>query len=284
MEYRQLGGSGLTVSRIGFGGAVLGIRNYTRTFDATTPGDERTALFLISEAIDRGITLFDTAQGYGAGLSEDLIGRVVGNRDDLVVSSKIPGWKDASNPREDVETALRRLRRERIDLMQVHGLSFTTKQSDRLLEQGGLVECLERLRDEGKIGHIGFTSEDTNPSCYNLIESGRFETAQLSFSLMQTDAYNAYRKTGTMVAAAERGMGILTMRTLTSGSAQRFMTAIGVDPGPDFPRHLLRFVLANPLVDCALVGMMTREEIVSNVAVFDMPPLDLNALVNPHVP
>jgi len=283
LEFRELGGTGLRISRVGFGGAVLGIRNYGRPLAAARPADAAAAERLVAAAIDRGTTLFDTAEAYGEGLSETVLGAVVGNRADFVVSSKYAAWKPEMGVEDMVEASLRRLRRDRIDLLQIHGLSYTADQRARILAPGGVLERMERLREAGKVGALGFTAEDNNPVVYELIETGRFGTVQLSYNLVQTDAWNPRRGCGPMVVAAGRGMGVMSMRVMTSGVVHRFLAAAGVTPPPDLGRHLLRFVLGNPVIDAALVGMTTEAEIDEAAAAAEAPPMDLEALLDPFV-
>ncbi|HKT39927.1 MAG TPA: aldo/keto reductase, partial [Ktedonobacterales bacterium] len=119
MEYRQLGASGLRVSVIGLGGNTFG--RYADQLQTTA---------IVHQAIESGINMIDTADIYGNGVSEELLGNAIqGHRDDLVIATKV-GMRMGDGPNEygssrrriiaGWEASLRRLRIEAIDLYQIH--------------------------------------------------------------------------------------------------------------------------------------------------------------------
>ncbi|MGO7038889.1 aldo/keto reductase [Rhizobium acaciae] len=119
----------------------------------------------ISRAIELGIRFFDTASNYGAGHSEEVLGRAIGNRDDIVIATKFgfatdPETKQATGAfadeafiRRSVEISLRRLKRDRLDLLQFHLNDFPLEQSDAVFD------TLEALRAEGKIDAFGWSTD-----------------------------------------------------------------------------------------------------------------------------
>ncbi len=155
MEYVKLGGSPLTVSRLGFGCDPIGGHAWGEV-------DADEARRAIAAAVDSGITLFDTADCYGRGDSERLLGEALrSRRDEVVIASKFgvrtgagggtvydnsPAWLDTA-----LDASLDRLGVERIDLYQVHYW-------DRQTPVAEIFDRLERKRADGKIGFYGVTN------------------------------------------------------------------------------------------------------------------------------
>lgn len=150
MDYGRLGSSGLVVSRIG-----LGTNNFGGRIDL-----ERTRA-VIDRAIDQGITLFDTADMYGAGKSEEFIGQCLGQRrHDVVIATKLANpmgegpYRRGTSRRyimSAVEDSLRRLRTDYIDLYQVHRPDPETP----ILET---LQALDDLVHQGKVRYIGHSN------------------------------------------------------------------------------------------------------------------------------
>ena len=132
-----------------------------------------------------------------------------------------------------------------------------------------MLETLEKARNDGLIRHIGFTTEDQNAAVYHFIASGRFEVMQVQYNLLFQHPYSPDRPFGCMLAAHAAGMGIVTMRSLTSGAFQRWMATVRPDDSFDYSASLLQFNLSNPLVDVALAGMRTPQEVDRNIAVLN---------------
>ncbi|MBW7458545.1 hypothetical protein K0U00_31335, partial [Paenibacillus sepulcri] len=154
---------------------------------------------------------------------------------------------------------------DRIDLLQIHGDSFKPEQTDDILSSGGMAEQMLRLKEEGLVGHIGFTSEDNNDAVYRLIRSGAFDTVQLCYNFIFQHPYEPSRPFGSLLEAEKAGMGILTMRTPTSGTFQRWIQMVNPGNTFDYTPALIQFVLSNPYVDVALMGMRDAEIVRSNV-------------------
>jgi len=274
MEYTTLGGTGAIVSRLGFGGAAIGLTNYVYAFDPADPAVHARSIAAIEAALAGGINYFDTAPGYGNGLSERIFGEALEGVDavaghPLFLASKLSPATPAGQVRRLVSESLERLRRDRLDLVQLHGSSYSLEDVDRLLAPGGLVEHLAALRDEGLVGAIGFTSEDSNDGVYRLIRSGAFATVQLCYNLIYQHPYEPSRPFGSLFTAEEHGLGIITMRGTTSGILQRWIQTVNPANTFDYTPALIQFVLSNPLVDVALVGMRTTDEVRANVALVD---------------
>jgi aryl-alcohol dehydrogenase-like predicted oxidoreductase len=159
MQQRSLGRERpLTVSALGLG--CMGMSEFYG------PGDEAESIATIQRALELGITFFDTADMYGSGHNEELVGRALkGRRDDVVIATKFGVVRDENGRRIDssgpyakraVEASLRRLQTERIDLYYMH-----RRNPDVPIEE--TVGALAELVAEGKIGHIGLSeiSADT---------------------------------------------------------------------------------------------------------------------------
>ena len=218
----------------------------------------------IRRAVELGVTYFDTAPGYGGGAGESIYGEALdGAASDVFVATKVS--LDAGDVRASLETSLSLLRMDAVDLVQIHGNSYTGEQADAILAPGGMLEQLERLKDEGLTRFVGFTSEDNNAAVFRFIACGRFDVMQISYNLLHQHPAEWTRPFGSLFEARDAGVGVVTMRTLTSGIFQKWVNAVRPDDGFDYTPSLLQFVLSNPLVNVALVGMRTVDEVERNV-------------------
>ncbi len=276
MEYRTFGRTGVPVSALGFGGAPAGLSGYIAPWDAADEASQAAVARAVRVALDQGITYFDTAPGYGGGISEEVIGRALGaDRARVFLATKTPGsrWHPAGI-RAELEASLRRLGTDYVDLLQFHGGWYTAEAAAQILEQGGL-DTYERLRDEGKVRFLGFTAEGPNGAVERLVATGRFDALMMCFNLIyQTPG--AYRNRTlppetVLSQARAQAMAILTMRTLTSGVFQRWLGQIApaVLDAVDWNAALLGYVLSHPQVDVALVGMRSEDEVMRNVQLVD---------------
>lgn len=266
METQTLGRTGATVSRLGFGGAPAGLANYLEAYTPEDRAQRDAVVAALQRAVELGVTYFDTAPAYGEGASEAIYGEALaGLGERIFLATKIV--PDTSDVRAGVEASLKRLRRDTLDLVQIHGSSYSDAQAETLLAPGGMVAQLEALRDEGLIRFLGFTTEDNNPAVYRFIASGRFDVMQLCYNLLYQHPAEWTRPFGSMFEAEKQQMGIVTMRTVTSGLLQKWIRWVDPDNTFDYTPALLQFVLSNPMVDVALVGMRSVEEVEANVRI-----------------
>jgi aryl-alcohol dehydrogenase-like predicted oxidoreductase len=272
MRYAQLGRTGLRVSRLGLGGFPSGGRHLRAGGDPWPPPGRRDAVATLHRAIARGINYVDTAPAYGDGNSEEIYGEALaGRREQVVLATKCP-WKgvDAAAVTASVEASLRRLRTDRVDVMQFHGGMFEPAEVDHILAE--LTPALERLRDQGKIRFVGFTVEEPW-TARPLIASGRFDVVQLRYNLIyQGAALHA------LPEASAAGMGVAVMRPLTSGILQREVAVL--EPGREIAKVYelaLKFVLADSRVHVANVGMRWPAEVDRNADLVEAfePPADM---------
>jgi aryl-alcohol dehydrogenase-like predicted oxidoreductase len=193
MEFRQLGGSGLTVPALSLGTGTFG--GGTEFFKAwgTTGADEATRL--ISICLDAGVTMFDTADVYSNGLSEEELGKAIKGRRDKVLISTKSTFRFSDEPNDvgssrfhlikQVEGSLKRLGTDVIDLFQLHGFDAMTP-----IEE--VTSTLDDLVRQGKIRYLGCS----NFSGWHLMKSlgvqdrhgyARYVAHQAYYSLVGRD-------------------------------------------------------------------------------------------------
>jgi aryl-alcohol dehydrogenase-like predicted oxidoreductase len=159
MEYRRLGASGLKVPALSFGAGTFG--GSGPLFGAWGTTDAREARRLVDICLDAGVTMFDTADVYSAGASEEVLGQAVkGRRDRVLLSTKtsLPtgdGPEDAGSSRSRLiracDAALRRLGTDHIDLFQLHAYDAGTPVEEVLSTLDGLVRA-------GKVRYLGVSN------------------------------------------------------------------------------------------------------------------------------
>jgi aryl-alcohol dehydrogenase-like predicted oxidoreductase len=208
MDFVDIGGTGLRTSRIGLGTWAIGSWMWGGAGDASS-------IATIRAALDRGITLIDTAPTYGRGHAEEIVGRALaGRRDEAVIATKAgllwdetgQVWPDATPARlvKQVEDSLRRLRTDRIDIYQLEG---TDPQSP--IEQ--TAEALGRLLGAGKIRAIGAT--DLSPAQMQAFRSvAPLHVVQPLYNLFEREA-----ERDVLPYAARHGLTALTYGALCHG-------------------------------------------------------------------
>src|SRR5215208_2706038 len=217
MEYRQLGRSGLRVSTI-----TLGTMGFGGTGWATPVGqiDVEGARKQIRMARDAGVNLFDTADVYSNGLSEEILGKALGSdRDEVLIATKVrlpmgEGPNDAGLSRHHIirsaEASLRRLGTDYIDLFQVHEWDGHTPLEETL-------SALDHLVNSGKVRYIGCS----NYSAWHIMKAlgiserknlQRFVSQQIHYSLQARDAEYEL-----VPVALDQGVGILVWSPLAGG-------------------------------------------------------------------
>jgi aryl-alcohol dehydrogenase-like predicted oxidoreductase len=275
MEYRRLGKTGLEVSAIAFGGAPAGLTNYLDAYSPAEAAQREQVVQAIVRALELGVTYFDTALAYGDGESERIYGEArrrageLGRR--MILATKTPASQRAYEAvLQSAETSLRNLGVDTIDVLQFHGSVWREAEVAAVLSGGGL-DAYRELQRQGKVRFVGFTSETCSPGTYELVRSGAFDVLQIAYNVFYQDACNLMVKAGPIVEAKEREMGVVTMRSLSSGVFQKWLgqQAPAVVGAVDGYALALQYVLSNPLIDSALVGMRTAAEVERNVRLVD---------------
>ena len=168
MKYRSFGNTDLQVSAVGFGAWGIGGASMAGQMPIGWGStDDETSIAALHRAYDRGINFYDTADFYGLGRSETLIGEVFGNRSDVVIATKVGHrltrkgeiYTDYSGAyiREACEKSLIRLQRDTIDFYHLH----TAKVKD--LKNGDCIKAMEALVQEGKIRYWGVSLNTFHP-------------------------------------------------------------------------------------------------------------------------
>ncbi len=291
MKDTTLGRTGLRVSRIAFGTWQLG-GDWGTT-------DSRTAIAAIRWAADRGVALFDTAQGYGFGASEQLLAEALRpfDRSELVIATKgglrpadgggvsrdaSPAWITSG-----VESSLRALDTDYIDLYQVHWPDPATPFADT-------ADALAKLVADGKIRHVGVSNFDAS-QMDEFSATLPVETLQPPYHLFRRDA-----EAGILPYAAAHDIGVLIYGPLAHGLLGGQMTAdttfapgdwrgrSEMFTGDGYARNLavvgqlealardelgtsvsnlaIAWTLANPAVDVAIVGTRSARHITDAIA------------------
>jgi hypothetical protein len=101
------------------------------------------------------------------------------------------------------------------------------------------------------------------------MRSGRFDAVQMCYNFIFQHPYEPSRPFGSLLEAEKHHLGIATMRAPTSGTFQRWIAMVNPSNTFDYTRALIQFVLSNPCVDVALIGMRTARRVIENVAICD---------------
>jgi aryl-alcohol dehydrogenase-like predicted oxidoreductase len=304
MEYRYLGRSGFRVPVLGFGTGTFGGKG--PLFSAWGRTEVAEARRLVDICLDAGVTLFDTADAYSDGRSEEILGAALeGRRDRAIVSTKIglrsgPGENDAGLSRHHivagVEGSLRRLGTDYIDLLQVH-------QFDAMTPVEAVMSALDDLVRAGKVRYIGAS----NWSGWQLMKSlavsdrygwARFVANQAYYSLIGRDY-----EWELMPAGLDQGLGAVVWSPLGWGrltgrirrgqplpaSSRLHETAqfappvdderlyrvvdalieVAEETGHTVPQVAINWLLQRPTVSSVLIGARDERQLRENLGAVD---------------
>lgn len=306
MNQRTLGNTGLTVSEIGMGTWALGGREW---------GDigETEAVNLLRYAFESGVTYYDTADQYGGGRVEKLLGEAfsaLGDR--VVIATKLGyeldsdgwishGWKHPTfnvSPdyiRNAVEGSLTRLKREAIDFYQFHSPPPPEAWDDAF-------GTMEALKTEGKIRFYGLCL-GTEAHALQAINATGISSLMLTYNILTQEMSSPVMDT-----AAENGIAVTVRQPLSSGLLSGMLTpdttfaendyrktwprekflndlerveqvkSIIKNKARSLPQAALKFILAHPAVSCVVPGMMTPAQVDDSVATSDAAPLPESVL------
>jgi len=202
MRYRNLGHSGLAVSTIGMGCVTFGRET-----------DKRTSLPIMDHAFEHGITLFDTAEAYGQGASELVVGEWLQSRnlrDQIVLATKVNGTLTRQRIVSSVEASLKRLRTDCIDLLQTHVWDESTPLEETL-------DALTILVQQGKVRHVGCSNYSASQLAAALTlshETGlsRMVSVQPPYNLVQRDI-----EADLLPLCASENIGVISYSPLAAG-------------------------------------------------------------------
>jgi L-galactose dehydrogenase/L-glyceraldehyde 3-phosphate reductase len=316
MQKRRFGRTGLEVSVLTFGcGAVGGLM---------TKGDPKDQEKAVARALELGINHFDTAPQYGSGASEENLGRILASlKPDVIVSTKVripPADRGRIGAfiAASMDASLKRLRRDSVDLFQLHNPLALQVAGEKLSPEevlGEVVPALQRLRGAGKTRFLGFTAIGDTPALHKLIDSGAFDGAQVPYNALNPSAgaalpqnYPAQDYGRLLERAQARGVGTIGIRVLAGGalSGREERHALGmpvVEPigsGSTYKADVerarrleplvreghagsltelaMRFAIAHPGLSTTEIGLATIGELEAAASAINKGPLSPRAL------
>ncbi|PWK13059.1 aldo/keto reductase [Tumebacillus permanentifrigoris] len=264
MEQRRFGNTGLTVSALGYGAGHIGRPEMT----------EQEAEQILHTVLDLGITLIDTARGYG--LSEERIGRHLAHRrQEFVLSTKVgysvEGYEDWTGPTitAGIDRALKTLHTDYLDIVHLHSCPL------EVLQQGDVVEALVRAEEAGKIRVAAYSGE--NEALQYAIDSGAFGSLQFSVNICDQRVIDNGLK-----LAYEHELGVIAKRPLANAPwrfaerpvgeyAEEYwvrLQEMGLSPGElEWDEFALRFTAFLPGVSTCIVGTSRIENLKRNAEI-----------------
>lgn len=253
MRLRRFGSTGLQVSPLGLGTVKFGRDRAVKYPEPFTLPDDAEAGRLLALAADLGINLIDTAPAYGE--SEARLGRLLaGQRHAWLICTKVGEQFDphsgdsrfdfsAAHVRASVETSLRRLGTDCLDIVLVH----SDGNDEAILHGSGAVETLERMKQEGKIRSFGMSTKTV---------AGGLAALEICDCVMATYHPGHVTERPVLDRALALDRGVLIKKALSSGHLS--------DGGSVSDRF--RFIRAHPGVHSVVIGTLNRDHLRANVA------------------
>lgn len=280
MLKKTLGGTGLEVTQLGYGS--MGLRG-PKTWGVRVASEEAADTFLNS-VLDAGINFIDTSPDYG--ISEERIGRYIsGRRSEFYLATKcgcvytqhddhleIDHVWDRDVVARNLETSLKRLQTDCIDILQFHGGEAES------LQRAGLIETLLEFREQRMIRFIG--SSSSLPKLPAMIELGVFDTFQIPYSCLAPQHHDLITK------AAETGAGIIIRGGVAQGGPDAEIQRDALNAvwskaklddvlpaGMQRAELILRYTLSHPHCHTTIVGTCNADHFAENLASTDAGPL-----------
>ncbi|HEY9715700.1 MAG TPA: aldo/keto reductase [Chroococcales cyanobacterium] len=298
MKYRDFGKTGIKVSEIGFGGWAIGGSEHGNSYG---PTNDKESLEAIHKAIDQGCNFFDTADVYGWGHSEELLGKALkGKRDHLIIATKVGGDFYQGNGfqtftpdyiRFALAKSLERLRTDYLDVYQLHNPPL------KLLNRPETYEVLKELKREGKIRAWGVSIFDVVEGM-TALRVGQPDSLQAPYNIFSgkaaSDLFPKAFETGCAIIAREPlANGFLTNKyepnsqfdvsdirhnwpreyVLARMQAANKLHAAFKGNTRTLGQTALKFVLANEQVSVVVVGTKTAQQAEENMSASDLPHL-----------
>lgn len=261
MLYRELGKTGVKISALGFGA----MRLPEIDINGKPEFDVEKSIEMIHRALELGVNYIDTAPGYCNGESEVIVGKALkGWRDRVYLSTKNPIENaSGSDWRKRLENSLKKLDTNCIDFYHMWGISLETYEKSINVKDGPL-EAAHRAKEEGLIRHISFSFHDKPENLIKLVDTGSFETVLCQYNLLDRSNEKAIEH------AKSKGLGVIIMGPVGGGKLgepSETIRKLLPQKTVSCAEIALRFVLANPNVDCALSGMSSIEMVEENVRI-----------------
>lgn len=230
MKYVELGKTGLKCAEISFGGIPV------------QRSDLANAVEVVDALEKHGMNFIDTARGYT--VSEGYLGTALqGRRDKFILATKTMARSYEGMARE-IETSLKELRTDYIDLYQIHNLSVPD--IENVFSPDGAYRALTEAKAAGKVRHIGLTAHSMK-TLEIILEKypDRFETFMFPYNILELQGEDLLK------AARAKGIGTICMKPLAGGNLDDYQLA-------------LRFVAASDAIDISVVGMGSKDEVERN--------------------
>ena len=244
---RALGATGVKVSLAGLGTAQWGPRRVT----------DKEALRILHRAIDLGITYIDTAYSYGYGHAERRLGLGLteGRRDRVFLTTKtIP--RDRASAERELETSLKRLRTDHVDLWQFHALA-STRDTDGILGKNGALAAGVAAQKAGKVRFLGITGHRDPHVFVDAMQRHGFDTLLIPLNCI--DPWHRSFEEHTLPVATKKNVGVIGMKVYCSGNLVRKRVTA--------PEDCLRYTYGLPIASC-IVGCtsVAQVELIAHVA------------------
>ncbi|MEQ2457339.1 aldo/keto reductase [Flavonifractor hominis] len=230
MKYATLGKTGLKAAVVSFGGIPI------------QRADAANTVAVVDKLEEYGMNYIDTARGYT--VSEEYLGAALeGRRDKFILATKAMS-RDYAGMCKDIETSLKNLRTDYIDVYQIHNLP--EKDIEKVFGPGGAYEALVEAKAAGKIGHIGITCHSAD-AMKILVEqyADRFETIMFPYNIVEDQGREI------LAQAREKGIGTIAMKPMAGGNLDDWNLA-------------LRYIAASGVIDISIPGMGSVEEVIRN--------------------
>src|ERR1035441_9423688 len=249
LEFRALGKTGLKVTSMGFGCMV--------TSDAA----------VIAQAVDMGINFFDTARVYQGGNNERMVGAALKKyRDKGYISSKTQG-KDRKSALADLETSLKELQTDRLDIWFLHSRSTPDTVNDELLE------AQLAARREGKVRFVGVSFHGGHAEMIPaMLKLNHFDVIMLSYNYTMDPAIEPL-----LVAARKANVGLVAIKAL-AGGVRPTVQSYKVDPDKlqrltreAAPLAALKWVMKNPYIDTVIPSIVDNDQLDENISAMGAP-------------
>lgn len=244
---RPLGKAGPQVSILCLGGWHIG--------KAAKEADEGTAISLMHQAIDNGLTFFDNAWDYHDGMSEELMGKALEGRRDKVFLMTKNCERDYEGSLSNLEDSLRRLKTDHVDLWQFHEMVYDND-PDWVFEKGGIKAALEAQK-AGKVRFIGFTGHK-DPSIHLKMLGKPYQWASSQMPINVLDYHFRSFAQEVVPVCLEKGVGVIGMKSL-GGSADGQNGKI-VQAGVAGAEECIRYALSQP-VSSLVVGIRNQRDL-----------------------
>ena len=313
MKKRVLGRTGLDISELVLGGGVVG--------GILVLPEESVRQTALERIVKAGIDWIDTAAMYGKGASEETLGRHLPHLSPRPrVSTKFTVLPEHRSDiygaiARSLEQSLRRLNAQRVHLLQLHNhISHAEDERamspERILGKDGVADALDRLKSQGLIGGCGLTAAGDMKAVLSVIDSGRLDTAQIYYNMLNPSAawtrvpagWASDDLSGLVDACKRQNMGMLNIRVFAGGTlaspkrhgreyimlpradlasedkrAAAVRAALGDRYGTP-AQTALRFALANKDFSCSVVGIADLAQLDEALAAVEMGPLPDEAI------